>query len=97
MAVALWDVMRPTALLGGVGAAVSMQFTVGIAAVVASGVLGFTAGLAAFRVSSVAVERMPRDASEASIRSLYLLTFVAICAAGFVGGWLGAWALHAIA
>jgi hypothetical protein len=93
----LWDVMRPTALLGGVSAAVSMQLTVGIAAVVASGVLGLVAGLAAFRSSSLAAERMRRDASDASFRSLYFATFVTICAAGFFGGWLGALALHAIA
>jgi hypothetical protein len=97
MALTLWDVMRPTALLGGASAAASIQLTFGITAVIASGLVGLAAGLAAFRVSTVAAERMPHDASEASFRALYVVTFMAICAAAFLGGWLGARALHAIA
>src|SRR5262245_28322708 len=97
MALTLWDVMRPTALLGGASAAASMQLTFGVTAVIASGLVGLATGLAAFHISSVAVERMPQDASEASFGSLYVVTFMAICAAAFFGGWLGARALHAVA
>ena len=97
MAVSLWDMMRPVALLGGVSAAAAPHLAFGVAPAIASGSFGLAAGLAAFGVSGAAARRMSHDASNASLCLLYLAAFLAIAAAGFFGGQFGAWTLHAIA
>lgn len=53
-------------------------------------------GLVAFWISSVVANRIPPTASERSHLFLYIATFLAIFAAGFIGGEFSGWATNAV-
>lgn len=94
MAVALWDVMRPTALLGGTAAVCAPQTGATFGLLTVTAIASLTAGILAFHLSNVVARHMPTKASEASFAALYVATFVGIGLSSYFGGYVGAWALH---
>ena len=87
MAVSLYDIMRPIALFGGLGGAVSVATASGAGALAcASTIVGaLVAGSAAFWLSQVLVGRIV-GASEAVLWIFYAVVFLTITLAAYWGG-----------
>ena len=93
MALALWDLMRPIAIGGGVATAMRIHSdTATLATLALSGLCGITAGMVGLHLSGlIARAALAHTSRESIFLAVYVVAFMGLFVLGFLGAQFGAW------